>query len=297
MAEEHAGEGRHPQHQQRGGCDQLRDAGSRASRCTRSIIICSPKARDGKPPTIVVRRAAEGEKFKTLDGQERTLTSQMLLIADETKGIALAGVMGGQNSEINERTVDVLIESAYFKPQNIRAHLQDAGAAHRILATASSAGADIGICDWASRRAAQLILETAGGKLAEGVVDAYPQAVRAEGKSRCAIARPMHCSASQFRPEQQIESICSRLGLKIDTAAGIAPVDGDADAAHDRTFRIPTFRVDLKREVDLIEEVARLYGVDKIPATAAARRDRRERVRRRARPTRRSAPHSDRAWA
>ena len=72
-------------------------------------------------PTIVVRRAAEGEKFKTLDGQERTLTDQMLLIADETKAVALAGVMGGQNSEIGLKTVDVLLESACFKPQNIRA--------------------------------------------------------------------------------------------------------------------------------------------------------------------------------
>ena len=72
-------------------------------------------------PAIVIRRAADGEKFKTLDGQERTLTSQMLLIADETKAVALAGVMGGQNSEINLNTVDVLIESACFKPQNIRA--------------------------------------------------------------------------------------------------------------------------------------------------------------------------------
>ena len=72
-------------------------------------------------PVIVVRRAREGESFVTLDGQERKLTSQMLLIADETKAVALAGVMGGRNSEINLNTADVLIESAYFKPQNIRA--------------------------------------------------------------------------------------------------------------------------------------------------------------------------------
>ena len=79
-----------------------------------------PDGRQARP-AIVVRRAAEGEKFMTLDGQERTLTSQMLLIADETKAVALAGVMGGQNSEISLNTVDVLIESACFKPQNIRA--------------------------------------------------------------------------------------------------------------------------------------------------------------------------------
>ncbi len=138
------------------------------------IIICLAKAGGDARPTIVVRRAAEGEKFMTLDGQERTLTSQMLLIADETKAVALAGVMGGQNSEINLNTADVLIESACFKPQNIRATSKKLE-----LRTESSyrfeRGADIGICDWASQRAAQLILETAGGTLAQGVVDAYPK--------------------------------------------------------------------------------------------------------------------------
>ena len=125
--------------------------------------------------TIVVRRAAAGEKFKTLDNQERTLTNEMLLIADEQKGIALAGVMGGANTEINDQTVDVLIESAYFSPVNIRRTSKALG-----LRSESSyrfeRGADVGICDWASRRAAQLILETAGGQLAEGVVDVYPKA-------------------------------------------------------------------------------------------------------------------------
>src|SRR5207237_10214643 len=125
-------------------------------------------------PTIVVRRAREGEKFMTLDGQERALTEQMLLIADETKPIALAGVMGGQNTEINLNTRDVLLESAYFMPQNGRATSKKLG-----LRTESSyrfeRGGDIGICDWASRRAAQLILESAGGVLAAGVAEAYPK--------------------------------------------------------------------------------------------------------------------------
>ena len=181
-------------------------------------------------PTIVVRRAAEGEKFMTLDGQERTLTSQMLLIADETKAVALAGVMGGQNSEINLNTADVLIESACFKPQNIRATSKKLE-----LRTESSyryeRGADIGICDWASQRAAQLILETAGGTLAHGVVDAYPKpfepkqiALRhSQTDAVLGIAVPM---------EQQIEYL-QRLGLEIDTAAGNASRHRDAHAAHD----------------------------------------------------------------
>jgi phenylalanyl-tRNA synthetase beta chain len=223
-----------------------------------------PVEQNASRPAIIVRRAAEGEKFMTLDGQARTLTSQMLLIADKTKAVALAGVMGGQNSEINLNTADVLIESACFKPQNIRATSKKLE-----LRTESSyrfeRGADIGICDWASQRAAQLILETAGGTLAQGVVDAYPKPFtpkliplrHSQNDAVLGIAVPM---------AQQIESL-QRLGLEIDTASGIAPSTA-AEMPHTTVFRVPSFRVDLKREIDLIEEVARLYGVDKIPATA-----------------------------
>src|SRR5208282_3193593 len=127
-------------------------------------------------PAIIIRRAKAGEKFKTLDKIERTLTSEMLLIADEQKGIALAGIMGGQNTEINNATTDVLIESAYFSPTNIRRTSKGLG-----LRSESSyrfeRGADIGICDWASQRCAQLILETAGGQPVDGVVDVYPKPV------------------------------------------------------------------------------------------------------------------------
>jgi phenylalanyl-tRNA synthetase beta chain len=210
------------------------------------------KGADGKP-TIVVRRAGAGEKFKTLDNQERTLTNDMLLIADETKGIALAGVMGGANTEINNSTLDVLIESAYFSPVNIRRTSKQLG-----LRSESSyrfeRGADLNICDWASQRAAQLILETAGGQLAEGVVDVCPKP--AEPKQ---IA--LHFSKSKdllgigISHAEQI-GFLTKLGL---TIAKQEP--GEC------TFTIPTWRVDLKREVDLIEEVERLYGVDKVPAT------------------------------
>jgi phenylalanyl-tRNA synthetase beta chain len=222
------------------------------------------KAGGDARPTIVIRHAAEGEKFMTLDGQERTLDSHMLLIADEAKAAALAGVMGGQSSEINLNTADVLIESACFKPQNIRASSKRLD-----LRTESSyryeRGADIGICDWASQRAAQLILETAGGTLAQGVVDAYPTRFvpkqiplrHTQTDAVLGIAVPT---------EQQIEYL-QRLGLEVATAAGVGPSTG-ARMPHTTVFRVPSFRVDLKREIDLIEEVARLYGVDKIPATA-----------------------------
>jgi phenylalanyl-tRNA synthetase beta chain len=210
------------------------------------------KGKDGKP-TIVIRRANDKEKFKTLDNQERTLTNEMLLIADEQKGIALAGVMGGANTEINDTTVDVLIESAYFSPVNIRRTSKQLG-----LRSESSyrfeRGADIGICDWASQRAAQLILETAGGQLAEGVVDVCPKP--AEPKQIT-----LHFSKSKDLLGVGI-SHAEQIGFL--TKLGLAIAKQEPGEC---TFVIPTWRVDLKREVDLIEEVERLYGVDKVPAT------------------------------
>lgn len=210
------------------------------------------KAGDGKP-AIVVRRATDKEKFKTLDGVERALTPENLLIADEQRGIALAGVMGGANTEIADSTKDVLIESAYFAPTNIRRTGKALG-----LRSESSyrfeRGADVGICDYASRRAAQLILETAGGELAAGVVDVYPAPVKAKElslhfqKTTALLGIPISHAV-------QISHLTS-LGLTVShQAPGVC------------TFGIPTFRVDLKREADLIEEVGRLYGIEKIPAT------------------------------
>lgn len=220
-------------------------------------------ADDGKP-TIVIRRATEGEQFTTLDDQKHTLTSENLLIADETKGIALAGVMGGQNTEINDQTVDVLIESAYFNPTNIRRTSKALG-----LRSDSSyrfeRGADIGICDWTSQRAAQLILETAGGTLADGVVDAYPQPVQ-PSQVTLQPHKVTKLLGITLKPEEISFYLC-QLGLKPSNSAR-RPTSLEEDAPPEPlTFEIPTFRVDLKREVDLIEEVCRLHGIDKIPST------------------------------
>jgi phenylalanyl-tRNA synthetase beta chain len=204
-------------------------------------------------PTIVVRRAGANEKFKTLDNQERMLTNDMLLIADEQKGIALAGVMGGANTEINSTTVDVLIESAYFKPTNIRRTSKQLA-----LRSESSyrfeRGADVGICDWASQRAAQLILETAGGQLAEGVVDVYPSPAQPK-ELTLRFAHSKDLLGIGISHADQV-SYLNKLGLET-----VSQQPGEA------TFRVPSWRVDLKREVDLIEEVGRLYGIDKIPST------------------------------
>ncbi|PYK65373.1 MAG: phenylalanine--tRNA ligase subunit beta, partial [Verrucomicrobia bacterium] len=215
-------------------------------------------------PTIVIRRAQNGELFVTLDGQKRTLSRDMLLIADETKPIALAGVMGGQNTEINEQTKDVLIESACFEPTNVRRTSKAldlrTDASYRF-----ERGADIGITDWASQRCAELILETAGGQLVEGVVDAYPQPL----EPRTISLRPAKVTQllGVELQREEIEAYLSLLGLKAARRTP-RPVDAPPEAAATPiAVRIPTHRVDLKRETDLIEEVARLYGVDKIPAT------------------------------
>jgi phenylalanyl-tRNA synthetase beta chain len=218
---------------------------------SRAGVPPAPDRRDACP-TIVVRHATAGEKFKTLDNEERTLTNEMLLIADEQKGIALAGVMGGANTEINDQTVDVLIESAYFSPTNIRRTSKALG-----LRSESSyrfeRGADVGICDWASQRAAQLILETAGGQLAEGVVDVQPK-TKEEKQITLHFAKSKDLLGIGISHAEQIDFL-TKLGLNI---AKQEP--GEC------TFTIPSWRVDLKREVDLIEEVGRLYGIEKIPA-------------------------------
>src|SRR5476649_2610072 len=205
------------------------------------------------PPKIIIRRANEGEKFTTLDGKERALTNQTLLIADETKALALAGVMGGKNSEINANTTDVLIESAYFKPQNIRATSKKLE-----LRTDSSyrfeRGGDVGICDWASRRAAQLICDLAGGQVLGHAIDNFPHQTPAKPIT-LHFAKTKDLLGIGISHSEQV-SFLTKLGLTVtEQTPGIC------------TFKIPSWRVDLKREVDLIEEVGRLYGIEKIPAT------------------------------
>ncbi|MGB0578381.1 MAG: phenylalanine--tRNA ligase subunit beta [Limisphaerales bacterium] len=206
------------------------------------------KGADGKP-TIVVRTAAEGEKFTTLDDKEHELTAENLLIADEEKGIALAGVMGGLNTEINDDTQDVLIEAAYFNPTNIRRTSkrlnQSTDSSYRF-----ERGCDPNIIDWASRRAAQLIIETAGGELADGVVDAYPNPVAPKTISL------RHEKVNQLLG---IELTNDEIDNHLKSLELGNPSSGQ--------FEIPTYRVDIKREIDLIEEVVRLHGVDKVPST------------------------------
>lgn len=214
-------------------------------------------------PTIVVRRANTKEAFVTLDEQSHELSDENLLIADDAKGIALAGVMGGANTEINDQTTDVLLESAWFLPSNIRRTSKSLS-----LRTDASyrfeRGADIGIADYASLRAAQLIVELAGGTLAQGAVDAYPhpytpkQITLRHEKANALLGLELTA--------EEMDGHLSSLGLKSGPRKP-RPVDAPQTPTEPSTFTIPTWRPDLKREIDLIEEIARLYGVDKIPST------------------------------
>lgn len=209
------------------------------------------RLREGR---IVVRRAHRGERMHTLDDVERPLDPDMLVIADAEGPVALAGVMGGAGSEIGEATRDVLLESAFFDPGLIRRTARAAG-----LSTDSSyrfeRGVDIGCVDWASRRAAALMAEHAGGAVAPGVIDAYPDP-----------APPVRvpCRWSHVRDVVGVDAPDREIRARLE-AIGLTPVD-EADRA--ATFEVPSWRGDLTREIDLVEEFARLHGLQHIPVPA-----------------------------
>ncbi len=204
---------------------------------------------------IVVRRACPGEHLTTLDGTDRELTEADLLIADADKGVALAGVMGGANSEISDSTRTVLLESAAFLPRSIRATAKRLGlnteASHRF-----ERGVGIEMVEFASRRAAMLIAELGGGELLDGAVDAFPG--RPEPRLvTCRFERVNQLLGTNLSAER-IARCFVRLALPIH--------EQTAEAV---TIRSPSFRLDLEREADLIEEVARMYGLENISADAA----------------------------
>ena len=202
--------------------------------------------------TIVVRRAAAGERFTTLDGQARTLDGSMLVIADPERAIGLAGVMGGQNSEVGERTTRVLLESAYFDPASIRRTSRALGlrtdAAYRF-----ERGADIEGLVAANDRAAQLMAELAGGVVARGLLDVYRRR-RKPVRVRLRLAR-VERVLGIAPPRAQARKILTGLGLPVRDRGGILDVE------------VPSFRRDLAMEDDLAEEIIRVWGYDKLPST------------------------------
>jgi phenylalanyl-tRNA synthetase beta chain len=207
---------------------------------------------------IVVRRAKSGEKMSTLDGAERAITSEMLMIADAVRPVAVAGVMGGAGSEIRDVTQTVLLESAFFKATTIRKTAKQLA-----LSTESSyrfeRGVDIDMVEWASRRAAALMAELAGGEIAAGVVDCYP-VKQAPQTVDMRLARLKSLLGIDIAPAR-VQEIFKALGFTVLKQAGDT-----------MTVGIPAFRVDIDQEADLIEEVSRIHGLDKIPAPAPASR-------------------------
>jgi phenylalanyl-tRNA synthetase beta chain len=206
--------------------------------------------------TIVVKTAMEGEKFVTLDGKERTLASETLMICDAEKPIAVAGVMGGANTEITDTTTNVLIESAYFNPRNIRRTSKYLG-----LSTEASyrfeRGTDINITVPAANRAAQMIQEFAGGELLKGALDVYPQK-----------RKPLNIKV-------RVSRINSIIGISLKKAEIISllkkiDLTATSSSKDEILVTVSSFRNDIIEEIDIIEEVARVYGYNNIETKTRA---------------------------
>jgi phenylalanyl-tRNA synthetase beta chain len=231
---------------------------------------------------IIVRRAKDGETLKTLDGVERKLSKEDLVIADARKPVALAGVMGGEDTKVTETTKNILIEAAWFEPDAVRKTARRHGlhtdASHRF-----ERGADYAATTLACGRVAQLIVESAGGHVEGDFIDTVSRKV---GHALVAL----HISEVKRIlgvdiPGAEIERILRRLGFVLcngQCGDGAAPRPdgaqprphtdlGHTGSAHtdcaEWTISIPTWRLDVEREIDLIEEIARIYGYDKFPNT------------------------------
>lgn len=201
--------------------------------------------------TIVVRRAHEGEKITTLDGIERQLTPEMLVIADANEASAVAGIMGGAGSEIAAGTEHVLLESALFDPASTKRTATALG-----LGTESSRrferGVDPDLADWASRRAVSLLVAHGQAKVAKGVIDIDARRF-AHGEVTLRFKRATDVIGVAFPTDEMIAIL---------TSLGLAVLRRNDESA---TFKIPSFRLDLTLEADLIEEIARMHGLDAIP--------------------------------
>jgi phenylalanyl-tRNA synthetase beta chain len=204
---------------------------------------------------IVVRRAREGERMETLDGQERVLTSEMTMIADARDVVAIGGVMGGSDSEVSSSTTDVFLEGAHFDPSRVGRTARRLGMVSE-ASTRFSRGVDPEITGWAIDRAADMIAQLAGGRVAPGVVgtgtDAEP---RATGDDALTLRdQRVEALVGYAIPVSEIARALESLGFG---------AENDTDGA--LAVKVPSWRFDVSREVDLIEEVARLTGYSRIP--------------------------------
>ena len=201
---------------------------------------------------IIVRRAKSGESLTTLDGVERKLHADDLLIADPRGAIAIAGVMGGGESEVTDATNAVILESAHFDPPSI----SYTSRRHQLRSEASARferGSDPEIVPFAAARAAALISELSGGRVSKDTADSYPVKVE---RVRLTLrpSRTDHVLGYGIAPHEQAAHLRS-IGLTVEDSGGQLAVE------------VPTFRPDITREADLVEEVGRLAGFDRLPAT------------------------------
>lgn len=206
---------------------------------------------------IVVRQSgADADKFTTLDGKEHQLPPDAMMVCDAEREVSIAGVMGGANSEISDSTMDVVLESACWNPASIRRTRKALG----ISSDASQRferGTDPDGVLYALQRATQMIHEIAGGEVLKGTIDVVSQPIRAH------------------KIDVRTDRVNSTLGTSVATKdvirllrrLGIAPIRRKVRAVR---FNVPTYRVDLEREIDLIEEVARVYGYDNIDEKSSA---------------------------
>lgn len=200
---------------------------------------------------IVVRNAEDGEKFVTLDDTERELDKDMLVITNGERSLALAGVMGGANSEVTEGTTEILFESANFKAENVRATSKKLG-----LRTESSSRFEKGInqdlANLAVDRAAQLVELLGAGRVLKGVVDEYP--TKHEPKSITVNVDRINRLIGVEIPASEMIAILESLEFKC-----------ELNSSNEIIAKVPSFRRDMEQEADFVEEIARIYGYDKIP--------------------------------
>ena len=199
--------------------------------------------------TIIVKRAKDGEKFVTLDEKEHELISEDLLICDGKKAVALAGVMGGLNTEIMDSTTNVLLECAYFQPVTVRR----TGKRHGIISDSSyrfERGVDPNAVPFVIDRTASLIRDTAGGEILSGRVDNYIRKIKPV-KVNLRPNRVNQILGSKLRADKMIEYL-NRLGLEVKMKDKVIETI------------VPTFRPDITQEIDLVEEIARLHGYNNL---------------------------------
>lgn len=207
---------------------------------------------DIKYDKMIVKLAQEGEKFTTLDGVQRTLTSDMLVIGNQDKTLDLAGIMGGENSEVKDNTTSIFLEGASFAKENIRATSKKLG-----LRTEASSrfekGIDVNLTEAAVNRACQLIEELGCGTVLNGMLDYYPK--KEEVQKITANPERINKLLGVNVPMDQFINILERLEFKCNLIS-----------SDKLELEVPSFRLDICEDADILEEVARIYGYENIPS-------------------------------